>query len=467
MRWALAPGVLAPGVVAVAALMRSAIFVSSGSVTFDEGVYGASVLAMRDGAAPFRDVFSSQGPLFLPLLRLFDLIGLGHVQALRLVMVLSAVAITLGVLAIARRVAPPAAGLIAALVVATSGTVLRAAGPVQSDGVALALSVGAVAVAMGAGSLGDRTRWIVTGLLLGAGVAVKSLFVLPAVLAVVWLFGADRRWGRVVGTGAVAAGVVLAASVPWGLANVWDQNVTFQLMIPRSRNPLANAADVAVVLGRREAMVVGLLLLAGVAAALARRWARPQVVGELRHRQAVGWWLAAVVVVLVLGVGAGGGYERYLAFLVVPAALAVAALRPPARLATIVAVALLPVVLLQNLEVVDGRRLQREAAEATAVLAELPEGGLVVSDEPGLPWVVERHPPPDLADMSWARLQAGYLTAADVLGGVTDPQVCAVVLASGRFDWLDPDLEAHLTGFVTRYEWEDGRRRVLVRPDCG
>ena len=36
-------------------------------LTFDDGVYGASAVAMRAGGKPFGDVFSSQGPLLLPL----------------------------------------------------------------------------------------------------------------------------------------------------------------------------------------------------------------------------------------------------------------------------------------------------------------------------------------------------------------------------------------------------------------
>jgi len=43
----------------------------------DDGVYGASAVAMRTGALPFRQVFSSQGPLFLPLVWLFDLLVCG------------------------------------------------------------------------------------------------------------------------------------------------------------------------------------------------------------------------------------------------------------------------------------------------------------------------------------------------------------------------------------------------------
>ena len=50
------------------------LFLSSHG-SFDEGVYGASVFAMRGGDRPFHDVFSSQGPLFLPILRLGDIVG--------------------------------------------------------------------------------------------------------------------------------------------------------------------------------------------------------------------------------------------------------------------------------------------------------------------------------------------------------------------------------------------------------
>src|SRR5579859_4880046 len=59
----------------VAITLRIPALLASRALTFDEGVYGSAVLAMRDGAQPFRDVFSSQGPLQLPLLWLADLVG--------------------------------------------------------------------------------------------------------------------------------------------------------------------------------------------------------------------------------------------------------------------------------------------------------------------------------------------------------------------------------------------------------
>ena len=47
--------------------LRIPAFVAERHLTFDDGVFGASAVAMRAGGQPFRDVFSSQGPLFLPL----------------------------------------------------------------------------------------------------------------------------------------------------------------------------------------------------------------------------------------------------------------------------------------------------------------------------------------------------------------------------------------------------------------
>ncbi|MGH9043019.1 MAG: hypothetical protein ACRDZ3_22635, partial [Acidimicrobiia bacterium] len=85
-----------------AVVLRLPAFFATGHLSFDDGVYGASALAMRDGAAPFREVFSSQGPLFLPMVWLADLAGLRTLDAPRL-LALAAGAVLAGVVwAIAR-----------------------------------------------------------------------------------------------------------------------------------------------------------------------------------------------------------------------------------------------------------------------------------------------------------------------------------------------------------------------------
>ena len=68
----------------VAVVLRLPAFFATRSLVFDDGVYASSALAMRNGLQPFRDVFSSQGPVFLPLVWLADLLGFRTLDAPRL-----------------------------------------------------------------------------------------------------------------------------------------------------------------------------------------------------------------------------------------------------------------------------------------------------------------------------------------------------------------------------------------------
>ena len=59
----------------VAVVIRLPALFATRSLVFDDGVFGSSALSMRAGNLPFRDIFSSQGPVFLPLVWLADLAG--------------------------------------------------------------------------------------------------------------------------------------------------------------------------------------------------------------------------------------------------------------------------------------------------------------------------------------------------------------------------------------------------------
>ena len=109
----------------------------------------SSALAMRDGELPFRDIFSSQGPLFLPLLWVADLVGFRtHGRAA------AALASPPACCSRSRSTRARAGSrrarnaLLAAGLVTTSGSVLWVTGPVNADGPSLALSVLAVAFAL-------------------------------------------------------------------------------------------------------------------------------------------------------------------------------------------------------------------------------------------------------------------------------------------------------------------------------
>ncbi|MCU1426372.1 MAG: Dolichyl-phosphate-mannose-protein mannosyltransferase [Actinomycetia bacterium] len=87
----------------VALALRLPAFFAARHLYPDDGEYGMSVVAMRAGGLPFRDVFSSQGPLHLPLLYLGDLVGLRTFDAPRVTPVLAGVVATVLTYFIARR----------------------------------------------------------------------------------------------------------------------------------------------------------------------------------------------------------------------------------------------------------------------------------------------------------------------------------------------------------------------------
>ena len=78
-------------------------------------MFGASAVAMREGGRPFADVFSSQGPLFLPLVRLFDLIGGQTLDGPRLLGIASALVLVGAVYTAARGFTDRPAAIIAAV----------------------------------------------------------------------------------------------------------------------------------------------------------------------------------------------------------------------------------------------------------------------------------------------------------------------------------------------------------------
>src|SRR6188508_1724990 len=129
-------------------VIRLPAFFAEKSLVFDDGVFASSARAMRNGELPFRDIFSSQGPVFLPLLWIADLVGLRTLDAPRLLSVAAGVLLAIAVYACARHVTTRGNALLAAGLVTTSGSVLWVTVPVNADGPSLALSVLAVAFAL-------------------------------------------------------------------------------------------------------------------------------------------------------------------------------------------------------------------------------------------------------------------------------------------------------------------------------
>src|SRR5262245_20972480 len=76
-------------------VLRLPAFLSSRHLVYDDGVYGVSVLDMRHGLAPYRGVFSAQGPLHFSLLYVGDLLGFRTIDGPRVAPLLAGVLATL------------------------------------------------------------------------------------------------------------------------------------------------------------------------------------------------------------------------------------------------------------------------------------------------------------------------------------------------------------------------------------
>ncbi|HEU5447995.1 MAG TPA: hypothetical protein VFW57_03195 [Acidimicrobiia bacterium] len=417
-----------------AAALRIPAYLATRHLSFDDGVYGASAVAMRHGGLPFRDVFSSQGPLFLPLVWLFDLLGLRTFDAPRLLAVASGLALVLATWSAARalRLSNGAAALAAGLV-ATSGSLLWVTGPLTSDGPGLALAAWAVTAALWY-RRSPSLRWAVAaGVLLGAALSVKSLL-LAAGLPVAWVLLPNRR--HLAAAVATAGVLSLAVALPWGLGNVWDQAFEYHLEAAGSRTPFPNLRKVMSTLGDRD-----LPLVLAAALGLVGAWSNRGRTGRSTGATSSGagllvTWLAATIVVLALEHPL---WRNHVAHLVPATALLVGVAfdrtAGPVFRRAVVAVALVAV----PYHVVHLSDLLWPASPGPALAAArgdlkaLPPGAQVISDDPGVVWRSGRRTPDDLVDTSILRIESRRLTPPSLRSAAIISPVCAVLVWSHRF----------------------------------
>ncbi len=450
------------------------------SLGFDDGQFAMSVIAMRHGGLPFRQVFSSQGPLFLPIAWLGDLLTFRTIDSPRAAAVAAGVALSVLVLLVGRRLAAPGAALLGAILVALSGSVLWTTGPLTSDGIAAALTAGAVLAAL---RYWDRPGWrhaAVIGLLGGAALAVKSLLVLPG-LAAAGLWVLIRRRPRDIAiVPLVAAAVVLLVSAPWGLGRVYDQYVRYHTDAVAGRPIAANTDKLVSTLVERDLplLAAAFVALVVVVAILTRRGRHaPASDGPLRPP----WWPVAVWLALVVAVVLTESplWRNHVAHVAVPLALLVAVgLGRDARAVRGVAIAAAVAVLATPWSVIHLGELLRpqeppaRTAALDRVLGNLPDGGLVISDTPGVVWRAGRRVPDDFVDVSILRITSPTpslrLTEDTVVHAARRRDVCAVVRWSSQrfqhFRKLGARLRAH--GYETRLERPHRARLVWVKRDC-
>ena len=451
-----------------AVLLRLPAFFASRHLTFDDGQYGSAILGMRDGDAPFRDLFSSQGPLHYPLLWVADLVGFRTLNGPRVETVVAGVVAAIAAYAIARRITSRTGALIAGALVATSGSVLYVTAPLSGDGPALALSLTAVALVLAYRAQPSVARAIGVGLAIGAALSVKPL-VLPAALAVGVVLLGVRRWRDCAFAVGAAIAVFLASAVPWGVDNVWEQTIEYHRDSERLRSVFGNVRVLLQTLVERDPFVVAALVLATVGVVAARRRGgdpEPDAreVGERTALLLLGVWLGAQVLFLVIEPAM---WRPHVSQVIAPLAL-LAVARPPSWRVLLVAAVLLTPWWVSNVhEILWPSSYEADEQAVVDRLRALPDGAWVISDDPGFAWRAEHRVPGNFVDVSEKRVQQGQLTTRVVARAAASPRVCAVVVWSERRFGSLRGLPERLgdAGYevVERF---DAERVIYERSDC-
>ena len=447
---------------------------------YDDGGYGLAAVAMRQGYAPFRDIFSPQGPLFLPAVHVADAIGLHRPNAPRLLSVTAGVVTAVAVYWIGRQLMARASACLAGALAATSGILLWTTGPLTGDGPAAALITAAVGIAVAYRRTPTRTKALGFMTLAGLAVATKSLVVAPALLVGWGLVATRRRWLDVIVIPIGAFAIVGLLSAPWGIQHVLDDYVRYHLDKTATRKPLENLNRLFRAFVQRDTVLVALgVLAAGTAAGRALHARRGELRGHRAPRQSRSgtssggdarflWWWAAIALVVLLT--QNPMFRNHLSALVPPLALLAARYRPPWPVAAVALVAI-PFQVGTLRPLLFPHDYRRPTSTIVGEIRSLPTRAWALSDEPGLVWRGGRGTDPFFVDPSVLRIESTVksirITEDRIVHAARNPRVCAVVVTSperfGRYPDL-PDRLRHL-GYQRTIAL-DGRLGLYRRTEC-
>jgi 4-amino-4-deoxy-L-arabinose transferase-like glycosyltransferase len=461
-RW---PAAAAGALVVVAGLVYLRALDSR--TNYDEGVYLASLEALRHGERLGVDVYAVQPPGFYLLLHALAWPFGDSLEGIRFAFVVVALAGALAAFACASRLYGSAAGLAAVAFLVIGPPFPTVAPTVSADVPSLALALVALALVAVAAQPGAHTAWAVSaGAVLTFALGVKFLAA-PYIAPFVAIVLAARAGRRVLLPAALGGAAVVLALV---LLNLGALHELFQGVIAdhegaKAHNPVRdNVERIRHLLEWRTPFAW--LVWAGGAAFLVSRRARRV------------WPLATVV-------PAAAAFTLYLrplndhhlvlmssayAVSAGPAlALALGGLGRPARVAgaTIVCLFVAAGFVQEHRRFVRNDLPERpELLWASRVIeAATGPSETVVSDQPLVNFLTGRPFPGYLSDTSNTRFKSGALTGADVLAQVARTRASAVV--AGRMFRFQPSL---LTGLRDRYgvRLECGEATLyLFRPPAG
>lgn len=429
---------------------------------FDEGIRAEQLLLMANGYRPFRDIYSAQGLLLLPLLYPFYALFGGTLGAIRLGVGVISVVGLVGIWWAGRQAAGIAGGLLALFILAASPAYLEASRLALAEVPSLAPAIWAVGCAL-RWRWGGRARWLYAAVALGTiAVLIKPMAMAVGVpIGLLMLTRPGLRPRHLLIAAALAIGIVAAAVLAMGPTEVYQQIVLYRVGAREGGNWEFRRNLKQVVLepfGERA----GIFILAAASALLLLRADRRTGLAL------VSWPLAAVLLLLfyyplhpkhlvyiypplaLLG-GAGLGRATWLAW-------KDSAEGRHTRLLTVTIAAILTVtpigallgrgVAAQNTENDDGDlHVYDDAASRSIELLTGPRK-FILTDHPYVAALAQRLVPPNLVDPSRGRTRAGTLTDQDVIEAAHKFDTKLVLTWADRLrrlpgvpPWLDQNYE--------------------------
>ncbi len=445
---------LEPTGLAIVVLAQVALFsrLLHTAYDYDEGVYLLSLDALRSGQELGTEVFAAQPPSFYWLLRgIAALLGDQPDRVRMGIVALSGIG-TIGAWALARSIAGPLAGILAAALLVISPPIPLFAARVLADLPSLWFSL----MALGLAAIARRRALAAAAAAAGVAstVAVTTkLSTMPIVILVAIVLlrsDAPRRALSYAAAGAAAMAAALLVAHAGALGDLWNSVITYHDLARSSPAVIDRWASIADLFNPRTP-TLWIVIAGGVAfgARLARRRA---------SAVETALWVWALSAFVFLAWHAPLHYNHLVA-LPVPLGLAAAVslaslLTELPQRAHIIGMTALAVVVVagfgqqwRRLTIAEERQPTIQVAAAAMLGTLTSRNELVATDVPMVGVLARRVSPGPLVDTAYLRFLTGSLTSRGVLAVIDEWCVGAVV--AGRAFTGRPVI---MSGLRTRYE---------------
>lgn len=463
--------------------------------SYDAGVYLESARMMRRGYPLYGVIFSSQPPLWLPLVALsFHCFGESVLAGQLVTATAGLVTVAATMMATAYLCGWPG-GLMAGVLVMLSPLLLKWGRIVTPDLPSVAFAAVAMALAVHYVQNGRR-RWLLAAALAATcSVLVKlpGVYVFPALglMLIARWYGVPglnyRQRARAVACDAlifagVFAGLTLAVVLMMGAGEVWRQVVTFHAAARTAFPVVAFGDKCRLMLGfaRHERLLAyavpfaALAVLGGLEGLVAVLWVSSTFIGLLSHRPLFSHHMVALIpaVAMAAGIGCAQLWKSsgaLLKWLHGKNQLAASLLGAAGALAISIGILIIAGQLrIAWREAITHRRAAPQAAadspdlKLARLIAERTQpGDVILTDAQDIAFLAQRDVPPETTDTSFVRIATRFISGPEIVSLGERDHVRAVLLSTGRLN-LMPEVARWAAGHFPHQESFGGGKVLYI-----